>query len=62
MSNGFFSKIGRALSIFGVSNPDDVRRMQARKAPAHAVKPAPRSGSDDPANNSVSQKKRTEDE
>ena len=26
-----FSKIGRALSIFGVSNPDDVRKMQAQK-------------------------------
>jgi hypothetical protein len=41
MSNGFLNKIGRALSIFGVSNPEDVRKMQARKAPANAVKPAP---------------------
>jgi hypothetical protein len=41
MSNGFLNKIGRALSIFGVSNPEDVRKMQARKAPVHAVKPAP---------------------
>ena len=40
MSNGFFSKIGRALSIFGVSNPDDVRKMQHRKTPPSAVKPA----------------------
>ncbi len=62
MSNGFFSKIGRALSIFGVSNPDDVRRMQARKVPARAVKPAPAAVPDDPANNAVSQKKRTEDD
>jgi hypothetical protein len=62
MSNGFFSKIGRALSIFGVSNPDDVRRMQARKAPARAVKPAPAAVADDAENRAVSQKKRTEDE
>ena len=41
MSNGFFNKIGRALSIFGVSNPEDVRKMQARKVPANAVKPVP---------------------
>jgi hypothetical protein len=61
MSNGFLSKIGRALSIFGVSNPDDVRKMEARKMPASAVKPgspaAPPSSSDD----SESQKKRTEE-
>jgi hypothetical protein len=41
MSNGFLNKIGRALSIFGVSNPEDVRKMQARKTPADAVKPSP---------------------
>jgi hypothetical protein len=41
MSNGFLRKIGHALSIFGVSNPDDVRKMQARKASAKAVRPAP---------------------
>jgi hypothetical protein len=62
MSNGFFNKIGRALSIFGVSNPDDVRRMQARKIPAPAVKPAPEAALNDAAENSVSQKKRTEGE
>jgi hypothetical protein len=61
MSNGFLSKIGRALSIFGVSNPDDVRKMEARKVPASAVKPVspatPPSSSDD----SGSQRKRTEE-
>ena len=62
MSNGFFSKIGRALSIFGVSNPDDVRRMQTRKAPAHTVKPGPPADSEGTADDSPSQKKRTEDE
>lgn len=31
MSNGIFSKIGRALSIFGVSSPDDIRKMEQRK-------------------------------
>ncbi len=62
MSNGFFSKIGRALSIFGVSNPDDVRRMQPRKPPAPIVKPAPAAASHDTADNSASQEKRTEDE
>lgn len=61
MSNGFLSKIGRALSIFGVSSPDDVRKMQARKAPPSAVKPVPAAprGSDDEA---ASQEKRTQDE
>ena len=62
MSNGFFSRIGRALSIFGVSSPDDVRRMQSRKAPEIAVKPAPPVV---PAGNTgepASQEKRTEDE
>ena len=62
MSNGFFSKIGRALSIFGVSNPDDVRKMQTRKAPARVVQPAPPAVPDDADENSGSQKKRTEDE
>jgi hypothetical protein len=62
MSNGFFSKIGRALSIFGVSNPDDVRRMQMRKMPAPVVKPAPAATPDDIENQSAAQKKRTEDE
>ena len=62
MSNGFFSKIGRALSIFGVSNPDDVRKMQARKIPAKAVKPAPAAVPQDTPENSVSQEKRTEDQ
>lgn len=62
MSNGFLNKIGRALSIFGVSNPDDVRRMQARKMPAPAVTPAQTGAPDDAADRAVSQKKRTEDE
>jgi hypothetical protein len=62
MSNGFLKKIGRALSIFGVSDPDDVRRMQNRKAPAKAVKPAPTAAPDDIENHAASQKKRTENE
>jgi hypothetical protein len=62
MSNGFLSKIGRALSIFGVSNPDDVRKMEARKVPANAVKPAPATTPSGSADDSQSQKRRTEDE
>ena len=62
MSNGFFSKIGRALSIFGVSSPEDVRKMQNRKVPANAVKPAPAAASHDIADNSASQEERTEAE
>jgi hypothetical protein len=62
MSNGFLSKIGRALSIFGVSSPDDVRKMQARRTPASTVKPAPAAAPQDTANHSALQKKRTEDE
>jgi len=62
MSNGFFNKIGRALSIFGVSNPDDVRKMQSRKAPASAVKPAPAAAPQDTAGKPASQEKRTDDE
>jgi hypothetical protein len=61
MSNGFFSKIGRALSIFGVSNPDDVRRMQARKAPANAVKPVTAADPQSSAGDTASQEKRTEE-
>ncbi len=62
MSNGFFSKIGRALSIFGVSNPDDVRRMQARKAPATTAKAAPAEASTNTADRAATQEKRKEDE
>jgi len=62
MSNGFLSKIGRALSIFGVSDPEDVRRMQNRKAPAPAAKPAPAKASSDAVEESASQKKRTSEE
>ncbi len=62
MSNGFLNKIGRALSIFGVSSPDDVRRMQVRKVPATAVEPAPSAASQDTADETASQEKRTEDE
>jgi hypothetical protein len=62
MSNGFLSKIGRALSIFGVSNPDDVRKMQARKIPSSAVKPVPAAVSQDTADEPASLEKRTEDE
>ncbi len=61
MSNGFFSKIGRALSIFGVSNPDDVRRMQARKMPTPAVKPAPTDVPRASTENSASPIKKSED-
>ncbi|MHB8302071.1 MAG: hypothetical protein ACYDC6_04410 [Acidobacteriaceae bacterium] len=28
MSDGIFNKLGRVLSIFGVSSPDDIRRVQ----------------------------------
>ena len=62
MSNGFFSKIGRALSIFGVSSPDDVRRMQSRKVPATAVKPVPTAVPRGSGDDTASQEKRTEDE
>ncbi|MHB8388585.1 MAG: hypothetical protein ACYDBH_03265 [Acidobacteriaceae bacterium] len=33
MFDGIFNKMGRVLSIFGVSNPDDIRRMERRKMP-----------------------------
>ncbi len=62
MSNGFFSKIGRALSIFGVSSPDDVRKMQARKAPASAVKSAPPAAPVGDRDEPSSQQKRTKGE
>lgn len=63
MSNGIFSKIaGRALSIFGVSDPEDIRRMQARKisvAKSEAAKQElPQPATDD----TPSQEKRTKDE
>jgi hypothetical protein len=60
MSNGFWSKIGRALSIFGVSDPKDVRRMQARRAPTAAVKPAPAAAPADNIDDDAAQKKRLE--
>jgi hypothetical protein len=62
MSNGFLSKIGRALSIFGVSNPDDVRKMEARKTRPSGEKPAPAAAPQSGAVDSPSQEKRTEDE
>jgi len=62
MSNGFLKKIGRALSIFGVSDPEDVRRMQSRKTPASVVKPAPPAASQNTVDRAASQKKRTENE
>ncbi|HVC89470.1 MAG TPA: hypothetical protein VND66_02495 [Acidobacteriaceae bacterium] len=44
MSNGILSKIGHALSIFGVSNPDDIRKMERRKMPpTPATSPPPES-------------------
>ncbi len=61
MSNGFFSKIGRALSIFGVSSPDDIRRMQSRKAPASAVKPVPEAAPSGSGDEAASQEERMED-
>jgi hypothetical protein len=61
MSNGFLKKIGRALSIFGVSDPADVRKMQARRAPATAAKPAPAALPHDSAVEDASQEKRTAD-
>jgi hypothetical protein len=62
MSNGFFNKLGRALSIFGVSDPEDVRRMQNRKMPAKPVQPASTAVSEDASADAASQEKRTEDE
>jgi hypothetical protein len=62
MSNGFLKKIGRALSIFGVSDPDDVRRMQARKAPANAAKPAPTELPLDAAGDAASQERQKREE
>ncbi len=62
MFNGIFSKIGRALSILGVSNPDDIRRMQARKIQVSKSEATKLGLTQPPANNTPSQEKRTEDE
>ena len=62
MSNKFLSKIGRALSIFGVSSPEDVRRMQNRKAPGNVGKPTPAAEKNGGEDEATSQGKRTEDE
>ncbi|MGO8717818.1 MAG: hypothetical protein ACLQMO_01210 [Acidobacteriaceae bacterium] len=62
MSNGIFSKIGRALSIFGVSSPDDVRRMQARKIPPGPAKPAQTGPDATPAGDGPPQEKEGKEE
>ena len=63
MSNGIFSKIaGRALSIFGVSDPEDIRRMQARKISVAKSEATKLGLTRPPANDTPSQEKRTKDE
>ncbi|MHB1936622.1 MAG: hypothetical protein ACYCOR_08560 [Acidobacteriaceae bacterium] len=62
MPGGIFNRLGRALSIFGVSNPDDVRRMQARKIPPGSVKTVPSAAPQSRAGDASSQEKRTKDE
>ena len=63
MSNGIFSKIaGRALSIFGVSDPEDIRRMQARKIPVAKSEPAKQELTQPPADDAPTQEKPTKDE
>ena len=62
MSNGIFSKIGRALSIFGVSSPEDIRRMQNRKAMPGSVKPTQPEPAATPAGNDQSQEKEKKEE
>jgi hypothetical protein len=36
-----FSKMGRALSIFGVSNPEDIRKMQEKRTQSGSLEPRP---------------------
>ncbi len=48
MSNGIFSKIGRALSIFGVSSPDDIRKMEQRKTAYRSISRTPETPRPDP--------------
>ncbi len=35
MPDSIFSKLGRALSIFGVSSPEDIRKMQRSGTVTH---------------------------
>ena len=35
MPGSIFSKLGRALSIFGVSSPEDIRKMQRSGTVTH---------------------------
>jgi hypothetical protein len=63
MSNGIFRKIvGRALSIFGVSDPEDIRRMQARKIQPTRVKEAKPERPEASAGDDRSQEKRTKED
>jgi hypothetical protein len=63
MSNGIFSKIvGRALSIFGVSDPEDIRRMQARKIPPARVEEVEPERPETSASVDPPQEKRMKDE
>lgn len=48
MPGNIFSRIGRALSIFGVSNPEDIRQIEERKA----LRNRPRPEADKPPNSS----------
>ncbi|MHB1674959.1 MAG: hypothetical protein ACYCSP_12005 [Acidobacteriaceae bacterium] len=62
MSSGIFNKLGRALSIFGVSSPDDIRRMQTKKIPPDSAKPAPSGSAQSSAGDPPPQEKRTDEE
>jgi hypothetical protein len=62
MPGGIFNKLGRALSIFGVSSPDDIRRMRTRKIPPVPSKPAPSGSAQSSLGDPPSQKKRTDEE
>jgi hypothetical protein len=62
MSNGIFSKIGRALSIFGVSSPEDIRRMQNRKPMPGPAKPTQPEPAAIPAGKAPSQEKEKKEE
>lgn len=46
MSHSIFSKIGRALSIFGVSSPADIRRMEQRNVPRNKPERRPETGAE----------------
>jgi hypothetical protein len=62
MSNGILSKLGRALSIFGVSSPEDIRRMQARKIPVARSEEAKPERPEISAGEDLSQEKRRKED